>query len=109
MLFWMIFVGLMGGGIYSNCMNLMNTDKNIREGNFIFFFFFFSRIFFFFKIKKSKNQKIKKSKKKDIRELGVNLTFLLSNIGIMTSTLMFMGLNSSVLKACHGKQMGCLD
>eukprot|EP00941_MAST-03F_sp_MAST-3F-sp1_P004773 g4773.t1 len=76
MLVWMTFVGLMGGGIYSNCMNLMNTDNKIDP---------------------------------KLRELGVNIIFLLSNIGIMRSTLLFMGLDLTVFKPCHGEAMGCLD
>lgn len=51
----MIWVGLMGGATYSNCMHLMNTSPDIPDS---------------------------------FRELGVNVTFGLLNLGIIAATLM---------------------
>lgn len=65
MLVWMVWVGLMGGGTYANCMHIMNTSPDIPDR---------------------------------LRELGVNVCFCLLNLGIIVSSVLFLGLDNSVLK-----------
>ena len=63
MLVWLVYVGLMGGATYCNCMHIMNTSPTIPD---------------------------------HLRELGVNVTFSLLNIGIMFSSALFILLNITV-------------
>ena len=74
MVCWMVWVGLMGGGAYSNCMHLINTHPQVPD---------------------------------ELRELGTNATFLLVNLAIMASTLLFLVLDVTLYQICEGPDPGC--
>jgi len=62
----MIFVGLMGGATYANCMYVMNNDPGVPNY---------------------------------LREQGVNLSFMLSNIGIMCASGLSILFDNTIMKS----------
>jgi len=74
LLAWMVWVGLMGGCCYANCMYAYNTWSNIPD---------------------------------NYRELGINLGFAMSNIGIFAATNITTLLQTTVLSSDKLYPGGC--
>lgn len=74
LLLWMVWVGLMGGACYANCMYAYNTWSSIPD---------------------------------NYRELGINLGFAMSNIGIFAATNITTILQTTVLSSAKLYPGGC--
>jgi battenin len=74
LLAWMIWVGLMGGSCYANCMYAYNTRSTIPD---------------------------------NFRELGINLGFVMSNIGIFAATNITTLLQTTILSSDKLFPGGC--